>query len=266
MFAQGGSLATTKLALVVQYDGSRYAGFQVQKAAPTVQGELESALKKLTGEEIRIKAASRTDSGAHATGQVASFVTGSKLAPETFVRALNYYLPEDIAVKAALEVEDGFDARRSALSREYEYTILNSATRSPLHRHCACLVARPLEVAAMNRACEALVGEHDFAPFTGVAEKTLRNTVRTVYRAQVRRERKKLAFNIVANAFLPQQVRRTVGALIKVGFGDMSVDEFAALARSGSRGVMGPTVPALGLCLVRVSYDPPLIDFEGSFG
>lgn len=251
---EGDAPTKAKLGLIVQYDGSRYSGSQVQRTRPTIQGELESALSKVTGEAIRIKAASRTDSGTHAKGQVVSFETGSKLPSGTFVKALNYYLPEDISVKAAVRVDDEFDARRSAVSREYEYTILNSPARSPLQRHYAYRVARPLDEAAMNRACESLVGEHDFAAFTGVGEKVLRSTVRVVHRASVRRAAELVIFNIVANAFLPQQVRRAVGALIRVGSGEMTVDDFIAAARSGKRGAVGPTAPALGLCLVRVDY------------
>ncbi|MBI2909880.1 MAG: tRNA pseudouridine(38-40) synthase TruA [Chloroflexi bacterium] len=253
-----------KLALIVEYDGSRYAGSQVQSGKPTVQGELESALRKVTGEPIRIKAASRTDSGAHARGQVVSFETGSKLAPETFVKALNYYLPEDISVRAAARVDMSFDARRSAISREYEYTILNSVTRSPLRRRYAYQVARPLDVAEMGRACEALVGEQDFAAFTGASEKSLRGTVRVVRRAGVRREGESVVFGIVANAFLPQQIRRMVGALIRVGSREMTVEDFMAAVRSGERGALGPTAPALGLCLVRVDYGPEMSWFRGN--
>jgi len=123
---------TRKLALIVEYDGTGYHGFQMQAGEPTIQGEIERALKKLTGERIRIVGAGRTDAGVHARGQMVSFSCPSKLSLETVIRALNFHLPSDIAVKAGSEVDKSFSARRDALSREYRYTILNSATPSPL--------------------------------------------------------------------------------------------------------------------------------------
>jgi len=130
----------------MEYDGRCYHGFQLQVNLPTIQGEMEKALWKLTGERTRVAAASRTDAGVHAKGQVASFITRSLFSLQTFVKGLNYYLPGDIAVRAAYRVEDSFNVRRSALSREYNYYILNSLTRSPMRQSFSYLVTGRLDV------------------------------------------------------------------------------------------------------------------------
>lgn len=247
-------VTTTKLTLLVEYDGTRYHGSQLQVNLPTVQGEIEEALWKLTGERTRVSTASRTDAGVHARGQVISFRTGSSLAPQTFVSGLNYYLPRDIAIKTADTANDSFDVRRRAVSREYNYYILNSSTRSPLREGFAYRVAGHLDIEAMNTACRALIGRKDFASFATNIEKVVINTVRTVYKAEVRKEGELVIFNVIANAFLPHQVRNTVGCLIKVGRGKMSVDEFHSIIEARKPGLAGPTAPAHGLCLTQVNY------------
>ena len=249
--------ATTKIALIMEYDGTHYHGFQLQASLPTIQGEVEKALCKLTGEKIRVVAASRTDAGVHAKGQVVSFRTGSSHSPETFVNGLNYYLPGDIAVKAAYRVSDSFNARRSAISREYDYYILNSLTRSPMRKGFSHLVGGYLDINAMNQACQALLGEHDFASFTSGNGVGMKKTVRRVYRAEMRKDRKLVVFNMMANSFLPHQVRNTVGALIRVGLGKMTVDEFHRIIEAKKPGLAGPTAPACGLCLMRINYSSP---------
>lgn len=242
-----------RVALIIEYDGARYKGVQLQANAVTVQGELERALERLSGEKTRLVAASRTDSGVHAKGQVVSFKTAAHFSVSTWVKALNFYLPPDIAVKAAYPVEESFNVRRQAVSREYRYYILNSPVRSPLWRRCAYSVPHPLSIEAMNQACQAIVGEHDFAPFTPPGGK-LMNTRRTVYKAKVSRKNSLVVFQIIANSFLPHQVRHTVGGLIRVGLGKMGVDSFVELAMSRKRGAIGPAAPAYALCLTRVNY------------
>ena len=242
-----------KIVLILEYDGTRYHGFQIQKGLPTIQEEMERALGRLTGERIRIACASRTDVGVHARGQVVGFVTASALPPETFVRALNHYLPPDIAVREAFTARSDFDVRREAVSREYCYRLLNRPTPSPLLRSGAHFVPRPLDIEAMNDACRILVGTHDFAPFSGSLNGR-RNTVRTVYRAQVVMEGELVDFHIEANSFLPHQVRNTIGALVKVGVGKEDVETFRQIARCGRLGVAGPALPPHGLYLLRVNY------------
>lgn len=248
---------TTKIVLIMEYDGTHYHGFQLQADQPTIQGETEQAIWKLTGERIRVIAASRTDAGVHAKGQVASFITRSSHSTETFVKGLNYYLPKDIAVKAAYKVKNSFDVRRDAISREYNYYILNSPTRSPLRQGFSYLVTRQLDIEAMKQACQALIGEHDFASFATCFEPRLRSTVRRVYQAEVKREGELTVFGMVANSFLPHQVRNTVGALIEVGLGKMSISEFYSIMEAKQPALAGPTVPADGLCLMRVNYPHP---------
>ncbi|MFC1993226.1 tRNA pseudouridine(38-40) synthase TruA [Chloroflexota bacterium] len=244
----------TRIVLVLEYDGTHYHGFQLQTNAPTIQGEMEEALQKLTGEKIRVAAASRTDTGVHAKGQVVSFKTKSSLPPQTFTSGLNYYLPKDIAVKTAHIADDSFNVRRSATSREYNYYILNSSTRSPMGEGFACLVSGNLDIEAMNQPCQLLVGRHDFASFATCIGGELKSTVRVVHRAEVNQDEELIVFNMEASSFLPHQVRNTVGALLRVGMGKMSIDEFKNVLEAKEPGMAWPTAPACGLCLMRVNY------------
>lgn len=237
--------------LITEYDGTRYHGSQYQDNAPTVQREMEHALQKLTGEKTRIAVASRTDTGVHAGGQVVSFNTTSSFSPQIWVNALNFHLPPDIAVKAAYKVNNGFDVRHDAFSREYRYSILNRGAPSPLMRRFSYLVPQPVDIEAMNYACQELIGEHDFASFSAVVSG---GTRRRVFKAEVGREDNLVIFDMEANAFLPRQVRNTVGGLIKVGLGKTKVETFWELARSGQPGAIGPAAPAQGLCLMKVNY------------
>jgi tRNA pseudouridine38-40 synthase len=242
---------------MVEYDGTNYHGSQYQKNAPTVQEEIEKALKMLTGEKIRIKMASRTDAGVHAHGQVVGFDTGAAMPLKAFVDGLNHFLPDDIAVKEARRADDGFDVRRRATSREYRYSILNSPTRSPLRQQYSYRVEGNLDIEAMDQACRALIGRHDFAAFAASYRK---RTVRDVYKAVVTRDGDMITFTMTASSFLPHQVRNTVGTLIKVGQGKMTVEEFDNLVAAGTAGLAGPTAPAVGLCLTRVNYP---VSFKG---
>ena len=244
----------TKIVLIVEYDGTRYHGFQLQATLPTIQWEIEKALWELTGERIRVMAASRTDAGVHAKGQVVSFRTKSPLPPQTFVNGLNYYLPRDIAIKAAYRVDDSFNVRRDAISREYNYYILNSLTRSPIREGFSYRVGGHLDIEAMNQACQALIGEHDFISFASSMGIGTKNTVRRVYQAEMEKDGELVVFNIVANSFLTHQVRNTVGTLIRVGLGRMRVDEFCSIIEMKKPGLVGPTAPARGLCLMQVNY------------
>ena len=250
-------VTTTKIVLIMEYDGTHYHGFQLQDDSPTIQGEMEEALWKLTGERLRVMAASRTDAGVHAKGQVVSFRTKSPLPLPAFINGLNYYLPRDIAVKAAHRVGDSFNVRRDAISREYNYYILNSLTRSPIRKGFSYLVTGHLDIEAMNLACQALIGEHDFASFASCIGGGTKNTMRNVYRAKIDKDGELAVFNMVANSFLPHQVRNTVGALIRVGLGKVSVDQFHSIIEAKKPGLAGPAAPACGLCLMRINYPSP---------
>ncbi|MAH22147.1 MAG: tRNA pseudouridine(38-40) synthase TruA [Thaumarchaeota archaeon] len=251
----------TKVVLLMEYNGSGYYGFQLQSNLPTIQGEIEKALLKLTDKRIRVAAASRTDSGVHALGQIVSFKTESFLTPETFVSGLNHYLPKDIVVKMAHRVSDSFNVRHCAFSREYNYYILNNPVRSPIRAGFCHLVTGKLDILAMNRAAQALVGEHDFASFATGAGAKLENTCRKVYKARVEKDRGLVVFNMVANSFLIHQVRNTVGALIKVGLEKMTTREFRSIIEAKRPALAGATAPACGLCLIKVNYTG---HFQGS--
>ncbi|MDD5092983.1 MAG: tRNA pseudouridine(38-40) synthase TruA [Dehalococcoidia bacterium] len=242
-----------KIALLIEYEGTNYYGFQIQTSVPSIQGELEKAISKVTGEVVRLHGAGRTDAGVHASGQVATFETQSGHHPCTFVKALNFHLPADIAIRDACQVEADFDPRRHALSREYRYTILNSPVRLPLTRRWAYLVPRKLNIGAMSEACDMLLGQHDYASFTN-KEGGAKNTIRTILGASLKRRGNSVVFDISANAFLPQQVRRTVGCLIRIGLGDMEAAELGEMVVSPKIGTARPTAPSHGLCLIRVNY------------
>jgi len=197
--------------------------------------------------------ASRTDAGVHAKGQVVGFRTSSALPPQTFVKALNYYLPEDIVVNRACRVPPDFDVRRDALSREYDYRILNSLTRSPLARGYTYLVVNELNIDVMNKASQLLRGKHDFASFAAFLGE-IKSTVRDVHEAKLTREDDLVTFHVVANSFLPHQVRNTVGLLIRVGLGKVGLDEFSQIMEAKTLSLAGPTAPACGLCLTAVNY------------
>lgn len=251
-----------RLALLVEYEGTAYHGFQSQKNAVSVQDTLEEALFRLTGERRRIRGAGRTDAGVHAIGQVASFDTGAPHPADVFVKAMNHYLPEDVSVKDATEVESDFDPRRWATGREYRYTILESDAPSPLLRRFAHRVARRLDVSAMQSAAMLLEGERDLAPFSGPLTNGRTSTVRRVYRCSVERRADLVTLEMAASGFLPQQVRRTAGALIDVGLGRVSVRRFQELADNGVHGAANRVAPAKGLSLVGVVYPFPLFSRE----
>lgn len=247
-------MTVTRVVLIIEYDGRCYHGSQLQAGPATIQGEIERAVRGLTGERCRIATASRTDAGVHARGQVVSFRTDSLLPEQTLVKGINYYLPRDIAVKAAYRVADSFDVRRNAVSREYNYYILNGLTRSPIWRGFSHLVGGHLDIEAINEACQALLGEHDLASFASRIGVEKKCTVRYVYRAVMERQGELAVFNMVANSFLPHQVRNTIGLLIKVGLGRVSASEFCSIIEARVPGLAGPMAPACGLCLMRVNY------------
>jgi tRNA pseudouridine38-40 synthase len=253
----------SKIVLVVEYDGTGYCGFQYQDNAPTIQAEIEKAIKNLTGETLRILSASRTDSGVHAKGQVVCFRTQCGLRPEVILRGLNHFLPQDIAVKESYQVNIGFNIQREAVSRLYHYLILNRAVRSPLSLRYTHQVPGKLNLDAMNDACLALLGEHDLVSFvTDLAESDIKSTIRTVFNARVESGQDRLIFSIEANAFLPHQVRNTVGTLVRVGLGKIGSNDFKRILEARKPGLAGPTAPAQGLYLMQVNYPRPLGEYH----
>ena len=246
------SPATRRIALIVEYDGSNYAGFQLQAGQPTIQGEIEKSLTKFTGEPIRIRGASRTDSGAHAKGQVVDFATGSTHQPESFPRAMNYYLPGDVRVLKAYDVRPDFNSRRDAVGRTYRYNILNREWPSPLVRHTRLWVREKLEVVRMAAAAKSLLGRHDFRVFSA-GRPPDKNTVRQVERWDVWKEgESKIVIEAEANGFLRHQIRKINAMLIEVGKGRLPEDSIARTLQGDE--AAGATIPAHGLCLLKVSY------------
>jgi tRNA pseudouridine38-40 synthase len=245
--------AMTRVAMIVEYDGSRYAGSQYQPALPTIQSELEAALSKLSGVRVRVDLASRTDAGVHARGQVVSFNTDGRLPLKAYVHGLNGFLPSDIAVRSARTVDLNFDPRRHAGSRADEYFLVNRSTRLPLWQNRAYQVPGGLDLEYMNQACRIIVGKHDFTSFTSNFEKS-KSAVRYVFSAGVRREGELVMFRIAANAFLPHQVRYIAGTLIRVGQRRLSVDEFGNILEACQPALAGPVAPACGLYLNRIEY------------
>jgi tRNA pseudouridine38-40 synthase len=248
---------SSKFVLLIEYDGTQYHGFQWQVGLPTIQSELERAVGLFRGQSSRVMAASRTDAGVHARGQVVCFCTKSTLDTMTLVRAMNYYLPKDIAVKAAYRVRGDFNVRRDATSREYRYYIFNSDTRSPLNRRFALFVPGMLDIQSMNDACQLIRGEHDFASFASSLDDN-RSTLRNVHEAGIEKKGRFTVFRIVANSFLPHQVRSTVGLLIRLGLRKMGIVDFHDIMEAKSLGLAGPVSPACGLCLEKVNYPVPL--------
>jgi tRNA pseudouridine38-40 synthase len=247
-----------RLALVVEYDGSNYVGFQLQSEQPTIQGEIERGLAKFTGEPVRIRGASRTDSGAHALGQVVDFPTHSTHPVESFPKALNYYLPDDIEVQTAWEVSLEFHSRRDAVSRTYRYHILNRPWPSPLRRNTHYWVRNELQVSLMASAAQGLVGGHDFRWFA-VGFPAEKSALRRVYRWEVWQEGDTVIIECEANGFLRHQIRRANALLIEIGRGRFPESTLKdALEGTLLHPLDCPQAPAHGLCLIKVTYRTPL--------
>jgi tRNA pseudouridine38-40 synthase len=233
----------------VEYDGTDFAGFQLQREARTVQGELETALVRLCGGERRpVDGAGRTDAGVHATGQVIAFTHPGRLSEPELQRALNALLPPDVAIRDVRRVPIGFHPRRAARYREYRYTVWNGP-RSPLHERTALGIRAPLDIAAMVRAGSVFEGRHDFRAFGGSTD---RSTVRTVHAVRVRKTGRLVTIDVRADAFLRGQVRRMAAGLLEVGLGKMDEAGLQAALAARTPALDGATAPAKGLCLRRV--------------
>jgi tRNA pseudouridine38-40 synthase len=259
--ASSASLAAENIAfaLVLEYDGAAYAGYQLQPGLTTVQGVLERALHAIYALPIRTRAASRTDTGVHAEEQVVAFSAPPKLVPERLRLALNHHLPEDVQVRGVWEVPASFEPRRHALSRVYTYDLWNAPYRSPLHRARAHFIPKPLDVALMAEAASALEGSHDFRAFTTPEYAAARSTTRRVLEARVERDGRLVRLTMEATAFLPHQVRRTAGALVQVGLGKLPVGALIAMVEQPGETFAGPALPPHGLTLAKVYYaDFPL--------
>lgn len=220
---------------------------------PTVQAELEQALERITRQPARVIAAGRTDAGVHATGQVIHFRTGWPHPAAALERAMNAVLPHTIAVTAMEQAAAGFHARYSAKSRRYRYDILNCATRSPIQHRFALHRGRPLDATAMHAGLQALIGAHDFRAFAG-GEDPGASTVRNVTSASCRRCGDMVRITVEANAFLRHMVRRIVGTALVIGEGRKPAEHMERVLAAQCKALAGPTAPAKGLFLIRVTY------------
>ena len=243
-----------RLALVVEYDGTGYSGFQYQPNARTIQEELQNAIERFTGERVNVAGAGRTDAGVHARGQVVAFDTSSDHPMPTWISGLNYHLPEEIAARKVSRVAPDFDPRRMASARWYSYTIVNDRARSPLSRRTALHVPGPLDVGKMDEAAKLFVGARDFSRFAGPLADKNASTVREVFEAGVSRSGDVVVFEVGGNAFLPHQVRRMAGALVDVGKGKKEVGEIESLLGDAPTEAVANSLPSQGLCLERVEY------------
>jgi tRNA pseudouridine38-40 synthase len=240
--------------LILEYDGTRYAGWQVQPNGLAIQEVVERALATLHKAPRRVTGAGRTDAGVHARGQVASFAEDRPLPRAAYVKGMNALLPDDVAVRAASVEPDGFDARRSARGKRYRYRILNDGGRAPLSRLYAWQVFRALDVDAMRAAAAPLVGRHDFASFQA-SDCAAHHAVRELRRLDVLADGGGIDVVVEATAFVKHMVRNIVGTLVEVGVGRRAPASMPALLARRDRTAAGCTAPAHGLVLEEVFYD-----------
>lgn len=237
----------------LEYDGTRYHGWQRQNNAISIQEVLEEAISSITGEKISVIGAGRTDAGVHALGQVANFITNTRIPIDKLPYAINSKLPEDIIVKDAQIVPESFHARKSAKAKVYVYSILNSRFASPLQRYFSYFFPLPLDVEAMRKAGKYFLGVHDFAGFRSTGS-AVKSSVREIYRLEVNKNNDLITIEIEANGFLYNMVRIISGTLLDVGISKISLDEIPAIIASRDRDRAGKTLPPQGLCLKKVIY------------
>lgn len=239
--------------LIVRYDGTRYAGWQVQKNASTVQETIENALKKILGKKAALTGAGRTDSGVHAKYQVANFKTDSMLAVKRIKNALNAALPEDILISEIEETHPRFNSQRSAKLKHYRYAVTTAHFVDPFIRHFVSRFSYKLHINLMKRAAAFLTGKHDFKAFQASGSKET-NTVRTIKKITVEKKGSIIYIDIWADGFLYNMVRTIAGTLLEIGRGKLPVNRIKEILAKKERCLAGPTAPAKGLCLMKVEY------------
>lgn len=245
----------TRIALGIEYDGSRFLGWQTQPGGGAVQDALETALSGIAGAPVRVTCAGRTDRGVHARAQVVHFDTDAERPDPAWVRGVNAMLPEAMAVLWSRRVPPDFHARYAARSRTYRYVLVNRPVRPALAARHAGWHHAPLEVEAMREAASLLLGEHDFSAFRA-AECQAKSPVRTLYGVDIEREGERVEFTLRANAWLQHMVRNIVGTLVYVGKGKHPPQWAKKLLESRDRALAAPTFGPEGLYLEAVDYDP----------
>jgi pseudouridylate synthase I len=240
--------------LILEYDGTEFAGWQTQKAGTrTVQQTIEHALKRILCEKIKLTGSGRTDSGVHAAAQVANFKTKSKLSIVDIKRALNAVLPTDIAIKEAKKVSLSFHSRFDAKSKVYRYALLNSPEFSVVLRNFYYFYPYQLNLAAMRKAAKLLVGRKDFKSFQA-ADKIDRSSKRAIKKLIIKKQGNFIYFDIEADGFLYKMARNIVGTLLEAGRGRLKPKDIPQILRQKNRKFAGPTLPAKGLTLLKVNY------------
>jgi tRNA pseudouridine38-40 synthase len=243
-----------RIKLTVAYDGTNYCGWQVQPNGITIEEVLNKTLSKLTGEDICIIGASRTDSGVHAMGNVAVFDTETTIPPERIAMSLNQRLPEDIVIVKSEEVAADFHPRYCNCSKTYEYHIINTRIPIPTKRLTNYFVSYNLNIDDMRKAATYLVGEHDFASFCNVRT-NVESTVRTVTALDILQNGNEITVRITGNGFLYNMVRIIVGTLIRVGRGFYKPEQVKEILEAKERTAAGVTAPAHGLMLMQIDYE-----------
>jgi tRNA pseudouridine38-40 synthase len=241
------------LKLTIAYDGTDFAGWQMQAGQRTVQGALEDALAPIDDERVVVHSAGRTDAGVHAAGQVISFALKSSIACDALVRAINVRLPPDVRVMRAEEAAEGFNARFDALHKTYHYVIFTGAVVPPPIRHFVWHVPRSLDLSAMNEAAAVLLGEHDFAAFQAAGGDVI-TTRREILASVVTPTEDRLTYEVTGTGFLRHMVRNIVGTLVDIGRGRMPASEMIRILQSRDRAEASATAPPQGLTLWRVDY------------
>ncbi len=242
-----------RIKLIVAYDGTEYSGWQIQPEAPTIEMYLDKAIHELTGENVHVTGASRTDAGVHAYGNVAVFDTDSTIPGDRFTFALNRFLPDSIVIQDSWEVAGDFHPRHCNTRKTYEYRILNTAVPLPQKRNFTWHVAGSIDIDKMREAASYIVGEHDFKSFCCVRTQA-ESTVRTIYSLEVLQEGSEIIIRIKGNGFLYNMVRIITGTLIQVGKGRFEPEYVKQMLEAKDRTVAGQTAPPQGLTLVGIEY------------
>lgn len=240
--------------ITIAYDGTDFAGWQVQPGQRTAQGVLEAAAERINGEPTRLLGSGRTDAGVHARGQVARFRTTRDLTAERVPHALNAYLPSDVVVTGAVAVPHGFHPIGDAVSKHYRYTLRAGRFADPFDRRFALNIDSALDLGAMRRAAGFLVGTHDFRPFEKVGSPRS-STVRKLVQLDVDPSGSYTYMHFVGNGFLYGMARNLAGTLLRVGRGGLAADAIPEGLASGDSSIAGPCLPAHGLCLMNVDYE-----------
>ena len=241
--------------MFIEYDGTSYHGFQIQPNDVTIQEELENALNKIVHKKIRLEFAGRTDSGVHALAQVVAFNVDESAQIDTYVNAMNHYLPEDISVKCCHKVSDDFDPRRHAVSRHYRYSLLLDTSRSPLTRRYLYRITDDIDIDSMKSASQIMLGTHDFKFFSTASKDQFLNTIRTIFSIDINLNDKIINVDIVGNAFLTSQVRRMVAVLVQIGKRKLFESDLKNMLNLETEQKYSvSTLPPQGLCLVEVKY------------